>query len=83
MGVALNPFCSFFSLGTMGSFLRIDVGFRSSGGLVSLDRLSIGNRKIGIGNTPSVHLLNDDSQLTLQERTRKVCMSGLTAVKKN
>ena len=83
MGLVSDPYCSFCSPGTIGSFTHV---VWECPGIAELWKKAIDIISILSGVKfpldPSLHLLNDDSLLSLTEKTQKIWLAGLTAVKK-
>ena len=83
MGLAPDPYCSFCAPGTLGSFVHTVwecPGVFEFWGKVINTLTDI--LEIQFPMDPYVHLLNDDSNLDLTVKTRKVWLAGLTADKK-
>lgn len=83
MGMAPDPFCSFCPQGTIGSFIHMvwecpRVFDLWRGVIFTLEELT----GVQLPMDLAVHLLNDDSLLSLTEKTRKIWLAGLTAAKK-
>ena len=83
MGLAPDPYCSFCHQGTIGSFMHLVwecPGVLEFWGKVINSLVDLVGVQLPM--EPAVHLLNDDSHLSLTERTRKIWLAGLTAAKK-
>lgn len=83
MGLVPDPYCSFCPHGTVGSFIHVvwecPGVFGLWGKVISTLTELTG---VQLPMDPAVHLLNDDSHLSLTEKTRKIWLAGLTAAKK-
>lgn len=83
MGAAPDPYCSFCPPGTVGSFIHV---VWECPGVQELWGKVVNCLSALTGTTPpmdpAVHLLDNDSQISLQGGTRKIWLAGLTATKK-
>lgn len=83
MGITADPYCSFCPQETFGSFAHV---LWECPGILDLWEKVIGTiaalTGVQLPMEPAIHLLNDDSQLSLGAKTRKIWLAGLTAAKK-
>ena len=83
MGFAPDPYCSFCPHGTLGSFLHVMWECPEVSRLWrKVIEIVTDVTGVQFPMDPAVHLLNDDSHLSLAEKNRKVWLAGLTAAKK-
>ena len=83
MGFAPDPYCSFCPHGTLGSFLHVMWECPEVSRLWrKVIEIVTDITGVQFPMDPAVHLLNDDSHLSLAEKNRKVWLAGLTAAKK-
>ena len=83
MGLAPDPYCTFCAPGTLGSFAHMVwecPGISEFWGKVIRTLSDL--MGVQLPMDPYIHLLNDDSNLSLTEKSRKIWLSGLTAAKK-
>ena len=83
MGLTDDPYCTFCTPGTLGSFVHV---VWECPRILEFWRKVIRtlNDLVGIQlpMDPFVHLLNDDSRLSLTEKSQKIWLAGLTASRK-
>ncbi len=83
MGLTSDPYCSFCPQGTVGSFAHV---VWECPGILDLWEKVVSNiaalTGVQLPMEPALHLLNDDSQLSLVETTHKIWLADLTAAKK-